>query len=77
MWGKEWVETRDVTNRQIVSDEPLTRVMHAVRRLVTGKAVTAESVTVRHRASASAGPRPTWRNACRPDTRCCRAHGPR
>lgn len=47
VWGKEWVEARDVTNRQIVADEPLTRVVHAVRRLVTGRAVTAESVTVR------------------------------
>ncbi|MEU0184503.1 ATP-binding protein [Streptomyces sp. NPDC006207] len=47
VWGKEWVDVHDVTNRQIVADEPLTRVLHAVRRLVTGKAVTAESVTVR------------------------------
>ncbi|MER5974228.1 ATP-binding protein [Streptomyces sp. NPDC002055] len=47
VWGKEWVETRDVTNRQIIADEPLTRVVHTVRRLVTGRAVTAESVTVR------------------------------
>ncbi|MGP3927769.1 ATP/GTP-binding protein [Streptomyces sp. 8N616] len=47
VWGKDWVETRDVTNRQIIADEPLTRVVHAVRRLVTGRAVTAESVTVR------------------------------
>lgn len=47
VWGKEWVDVHDVTNRQIIADEPLTRVLHAVRRLVTGKAVTAESVTVR------------------------------
>ncbi|MBA0051849.1 ATP-binding protein [Streptomyces sp. AJS327] len=47
VWGTEWVQQRDVTNRQLVSDEPLTRVMHAVRRLATGKHVTAESVTVR------------------------------
>jgi hypothetical protein len=47
VWGKEWVETRDVTNRQIIADEPLTRLVHTVRRLVTGRAVTAESVTVR------------------------------
>ncbi|MET8680835.1 ATP-binding protein [Streptomyces sp. NPDC004647] len=47
VWGKEWVETRDVTNRQIIADEPFTRVVHTVRRLVTGRAVTAESVTVR------------------------------
>jgi hypothetical protein len=47
VWGTEWVETRDVTNRQLVSDEPFTKVMHAVRRLATGRHVTAESVTVR------------------------------
>jgi hypothetical protein len=47
VWGTEWVQTRDVTNRQLVADEPLTRVMHTIRRLVTGKHVTAESVTVR------------------------------
>ncbi|WP_254666018.1 ATP-binding protein [Streptomyces sp. WMMB 322] len=47
VWGTEWVETRDVTNRQLVSDEPLTKMMHAVRRLATGRHVTAESVTVR------------------------------
>ncbi|PGH52518.1 ATP-binding protein [Streptomyces sp. Ru87] len=47
VWGKEWVEARDVTNRQIIADEPLTRVVHFVRRLVTGKAVTSESITVR------------------------------
>ncbi|GLF99040.1 ATP-binding protein [Streptomyces yaizuensis] len=46
-WGTEWVQTRDVTNRQILSDEPLTKAMHLMRRLVTGKAVTAEAVTVR------------------------------
>lgn len=47
VWGKEWVEARDVTNRQIITDEPLTRVVHVIRRLVTGRAVTSESVTVR------------------------------
>ncbi|MFF7727618.1 ATP-binding protein [Streptomyces sp. NPDC008001] len=47
VWGKEWVETRDVTDRQIIAHEPLTRVTHVVRRLVTGRAVTAQSVTVR------------------------------
>ncbi|WP_367124002.1 ATP-binding protein [Streptomyces phytohabitans] len=46
-WGTEWVQTRDVTNRQLVSDEPFTRLVHGVRRLATGKHVTAESVTVR------------------------------
>ncbi|WP_314621116.1 type IV secretory system conjugative DNA transfer family protein [Streptomyces stackebrandtii] len=46
-WGTEWVQTKDVTNRQIISDEPLTKALHAVRRVVTGKAATAEAVTVR------------------------------
>ncbi|MFI6288783.1 ATP/GTP-binding protein [Streptomyces sp. NPDC051018] len=46
-WGTEWVQTRDVTNRQIISDEPLTKALHLMRRLVTGKAATAEAVTVR------------------------------
>lgn len=47
VWGKEWVETRDVTDRQIITDEPMTKALHAVRRMVTGRAVTAQSVTVR------------------------------
>ncbi|GAA2463518.1 type IV secretory system conjugative DNA transfer family protein [Streptomyces lavendulocolor] len=46
-WGTEWVQTRDVTNRQIISDEPLTKALHFLRRLATGKAATAEAVTVR------------------------------
>ncbi|MDX2564210.1 ATP/GTP-binding protein [Streptomyces sp. TX20-6-3] len=46
-WGTEWVQTRDVTNRQIISDEPLSKALHFMRRLVTGKATTAEAVTVR------------------------------
>ncbi|MCX4819721.1 ATP-binding protein [Streptomyces sp. NBC_01142] len=46
-WGTEWVQTRDVTNRQIISDEPLTKALHLMRRLVTGKAATAEAITVR------------------------------
>jgi hypothetical protein len=47
VWGKEWVEARDVTNRQIISDEPLGKAVHFLRRVITGKAATAESVTVR------------------------------
>ncbi|MEV0780785.1 ATP/GTP-binding protein [Streptomyces sp. NPDC050428] len=46
-WGTEWVQTRDVTDRQIISDEPLTKALHFMRRLVTGKAATAQAVTVR------------------------------
>ncbi|SDJ69849.1 ATP-binding protein [Streptomyces indicus] len=47
VWGKEWIEARDVTDRQIVADEPLTKVSHFVRKVITGKAPTAQSVTVR------------------------------
>ncbi|WP_030708639.1 hypothetical protein [Streptomyces sp. NRRL F-2580] len=46
-WGTEWVETRDVTHRTVFADQPLTRAMHAFRKLVTGKAVTTDAVTVR------------------------------
>ncbi|MFD8097476.1 type IV secretory system conjugative DNA transfer family protein [Streptomyces malaysiensis] len=47
VWGTEWVETRDVTDRQIIADEPFTKVLHFIRKVVTGKAVTTQSVTVR------------------------------
>ncbi|MER6252198.1 ATP-binding protein [Streptomyces sp. NPDC001584] len=46
-WGTEWVETRDVTHRTVFADQPLTRLMHSFRKLVTGKAVTTDAVTVR------------------------------
>ncbi|WP_424211519.1 ATP/GTP-binding protein [Streptomyces sp. BI20] len=46
-WGTEWVETRDVTSRQVFADQPLTRAIHSFRKLVTGKAVTTDAVTVR------------------------------
>ncbi|MFI0769769.1 ATP-binding protein [Streptomyces sp. NPDC021218] len=47
VWGTEWVETRDITDRQIIAEEPLTKVLHFIRKVVTGKAVTTQSVTVR------------------------------
>ncbi|MHC0434095.1 type IV secretory system conjugative DNA transfer family protein [Streptomyces sp. O3] len=47
VWGKEWIEATDVTDRQIVADEPLTKVSHALRKVITGKAPTARAVTVR------------------------------
>lgn len=47
VWGTEWIETRTVTNRELVSDEPVTKALHGLRRLVTGRYVSAESVTVR------------------------------
>ncbi|MGY4973489.1 ATP-binding protein [Streptomyces nigrescens] len=46
VWGKEWVETRDVTDRQIIA-EGGARAFHLFRQAVTGKAVTAQAVTVR------------------------------
>ncbi|MGC5362786.1 ATP/GTP-binding protein [Streptomyces sp. DT24] len=46
-WGKEWVETREVAQHTVFADQPFTRAVHAVRKLVTGKAVTTDAVTVR------------------------------
>ncbi|OCC13129.1 ATP/GTP-binding protein [Streptomyces sp. PTY087I2] len=46
-WGKEWVETREVAQHTVFADQPFTRAMHALRKLVTGKAVTTDAVTVR------------------------------
>lgn len=46
-WGTELVETRDVTTRTVYADQPFTRAVHAVRKVITGKAVTTDAVTVR------------------------------
>lgn len=46
-WGTEWVEARDVAQHTVFADQPMTRAMHALRKLVTGEAVTTEAVTVR------------------------------
>ncbi|XUL91457.1 ATP/GTP-binding protein [Streptomyces galilaeus] len=46
-WGTEWVETKDVGQYTVFADQPMTRAMHALRKLVTGRAVTTEAVTVR------------------------------
>ncbi|WP_329123604.1 ATP/GTP-binding protein [Streptomyces sp. NBC_01465] len=46
-WGTEWVETTEVAKHTVFADQPLTRAVHAVRKLVTGKAVTTDAVTVR------------------------------
>ncbi|NJP52851.1 ATP/GTP-binding protein [Streptomyces sp. SBST2-5] len=46
-WGTEWVETTEVAQHTVFADQPMTRAMHALRKLVTGKAVTTEAVTVR------------------------------
>ncbi|MFJ5676964.1 ATP-binding protein [Streptomyces sp. NPDC093097] len=47
VWGKEWVETRDVTDRQIIAHGAGMKAFHLVRQLVTGKAATSKAVTVR------------------------------
>ncbi|MEU1128067.1 ATP/GTP-binding protein, partial [Streptomyces sp. NPDC005899] len=46
-WGKEWVDVREVAQHTVYADQPLTRALHALRRMATGKAVTTEAVTVR------------------------------
>ncbi|WP_328308970.1 ATP/GTP-binding protein [Streptomyces sp. NBC_00442] len=46
-WGTEWVETTEVAKHTVFADQPLTRAIHALRKLVTGKAVTTDAVTVR------------------------------
>lgn len=47
VWGKEWTEARDVTDRQIIAETPAGKAVHALRRVITGKAPTARAVTVR------------------------------
>ncbi|MBP5860836.1 ATP-binding protein [Streptomyces scabiei] len=47
VWGKEWTEARDVTDRQIIADSPAGKAWHALRRMITGHAPTARAVTVR------------------------------
>ncbi|GAB2759317.1 hypothetical protein GCM10027072_67170 [Streptomyces bullii] len=47
VWGKEWTEARDVTDRQIIAETPAGKAVHTLRRLITGKAPTARAVTVR------------------------------
>ncbi|MFC8508236.1 ATP/GTP-binding protein [Streptomyces sp. NPDC057411] len=46
-WGTERVETTEVAHHTVFADQPMTRAIHAVRKLMTGKAVTTEAVTVR------------------------------
>jgi len=47
VWGKEWTEARDVTDRQIIAETPAGKALHMVRRVITGRAPTARAVTVR------------------------------
>ncbi|MGK5497652.1 ATP-binding protein [Streptomyces sp. URMC 125] len=46
-WGRDWVETEDVTHNPDVSGGPLRRAVRAVRTLFTGVRATTRSVTVR------------------------------
>ncbi|MER8011591.1 ATP-binding protein [Streptomyces sp. NPDC094149] len=47
VWGKEWIEARDVTDRQIIAETPAGKALHMLRRVITGKAPTQRAVTVR------------------------------
>nr|WP_205628093.1 ATP/GTP-binding protein [Streptomyces showdoensis] len=46
-WGIERVETTEVAHHTVFADQPMTRAIHALRKKLTGKAVTTEAVTVR------------------------------
>ncbi|MFF1505521.1 ATP-binding protein [Streptomyces sp. NPDC058316] len=46
-WGTEWIETRDVTDRQVYAETTGGRAWHTLRKAITGKAVTTRAVTVR------------------------------
>ncbi|MER6983866.1 ATP/GTP-binding protein, partial [Streptomyces carpinensis] len=46
-WGTEWVETTEVAKHTVFADQPMTRAIHALRKLVTGKAVTTDAVTTK------------------------------
>ncbi|MEV5611637.1 ATP/GTP-binding protein [Streptomyces sp. NPDC052225] len=46
-WGTEWVETEEVAQHTVFANQPLTRALHKMRKMVTGKAVTTDAVTVR------------------------------
>lgn len=47
VWGKEWTDATDVTDRQIIAETPAGKAVHMLRRVITGKAPTARAVTVR------------------------------
>ncbi|MEV5205146.1 ATP-binding protein [Streptomyces sp. NPDC053720] len=46
-WGTEWIETQDITDRQIIAESTGGKAWHALRKAITGKAVTARAVTTR------------------------------
>ncbi|WP_369375990.1 ATP/GTP-binding protein [Streptomyces sp. cg36] len=47
LWGTEWIETTEVAKHAVFADQPVTRALHALRKLATGKPVTRDAVTVR------------------------------
>ncbi|WP_078862621.1 ATP-binding protein [Streptomyces sp. NRRL F-5123] len=47
IWGTQWTQTQDVTDRQAVSDGAFGRGVQLLRKAVTGQAPTVRSVTVR------------------------------
>ncbi|CAM5743896.1 hypothetical protein [Streptomyces hirsutus] len=71
VWGKEWTEARDVTDRQIVAESPAGKAWHAVRRAITGKAPTARAVTVRQVERERLVRVRTRARDAEPGTRCC------
>ncbi|MFB7100121.1 ATP/GTP-binding protein [Streptomyces hydrogenans] len=46
-WGTEWVETEEVAHHTVFANQPMTRALHALRKRVTGKAVTTDAVTLK------------------------------
>jgi hypothetical protein len=46
-WGKEWIETRDVTDRQIIAEGAAAKTLHLLRKAITGKERMQQAVTVR------------------------------
>ncbi|MEU9396584.1 ATP-binding protein [Streptomyces sp. NPDC048324] len=47
VWGKEWIEARDVTDRQIIAETAGGKAWHLLRQAISGKAPTQRAVTVR------------------------------
>ncbi|MEU2078587.1 ATP-binding protein [Streptomyces sp. NPDC013489] len=46
-WGKEWIETRDVTDRQVIAETTGGKVFHFLRKAITGTERMQQAVTVR------------------------------
>jgi hypothetical protein len=46
-WGTQWVETTEIAKHTVFADQPMTRALHALRKLATGRDVTTDAVTVR------------------------------